>query len=96
VPDLRHQDAPGRQLLRLRGLRRHQRLQLIRRSTRPATTGRRANTLKVPVRRSVGTGKSAMHVTADRAHNQRQVARTTGGRSATDLVLAAVTLLRER
>ena len=28
VPDLRHQDAPGRQLLRLRGLRRHQRLQL--------------------------------------------------------------------
>ena len=28
VPDLRHQDAPGRQLLRLRRLRRHQRLQL--------------------------------------------------------------------
>ena len=29
VHDLRHQDAPGRQLLRLRGLRQHQRLQLI-------------------------------------------------------------------
>ena len=29
VPDLRHQDAPGRQLLRLRRLRRHQRLQLV-------------------------------------------------------------------
>jgi hypothetical protein len=29
VPDLRHQDAPGRQLLRLRRLRLHQRLQLI-------------------------------------------------------------------
>ncbi len=29
VPDLRHQDAPGRQLLRLRGLWLHQRLQLI-------------------------------------------------------------------
>ena len=28
VPDLRHEDAPGRQLLRLRGLRRDQRLQL--------------------------------------------------------------------
>ena len=28
VPDLRHQDAPGRQLLRLRRLRLHQRLQL--------------------------------------------------------------------
>ena len=28
VPDLRHQDAPGGQLLRLRRLRRHQRLQL--------------------------------------------------------------------
>ena len=28
LPDLRHQDAPGRQLLRLRGLRQHQRLQL--------------------------------------------------------------------
>ncbi len=28
LPDLRHQDAPGRQLLRLRGLRLHQRLQL--------------------------------------------------------------------
>ena len=28
VPDLRHQDAPGGQLLRLRGLRLHQRLQL--------------------------------------------------------------------
>ena len=30
VPDLRHQDAPGGQLLRLRRLRRHQRLQLTR------------------------------------------------------------------
>ena len=29
VHDLRHEDAPGRQLLRLRGLRLHQRLQLI-------------------------------------------------------------------
>ena len=29
LPDLRHQDAPGRQLLRLRRLRLHQRLQLI-------------------------------------------------------------------
>ncbi len=29
VHDLRHQDAPGRQLLRLRGLREHQRLQLM-------------------------------------------------------------------
>ena len=29
VPDLRHQDAPGRQLLRLRRLRLHQRLQLV-------------------------------------------------------------------
>ena len=28
VHELRHQDAPGRQLLRLRGLRQHQRLQL--------------------------------------------------------------------
>ena len=28
VHDLRHEDAPGRQLLRLRGLRLHQRLQL--------------------------------------------------------------------
>jgi hypothetical protein len=28
VPDLRNEDAPGRQLLRLRGLRLHQRLQL--------------------------------------------------------------------
>jgi hypothetical protein len=28
VPDLRDEDAPGRQLLRLRGLRLHQRLQL--------------------------------------------------------------------
>ncbi len=28
VPDLRHEDAPGRQLLRVRGLRLHQRLQL--------------------------------------------------------------------
>ena len=30
VHDLRHQDAPGRLLLRLRGLRQHQRLQLMR------------------------------------------------------------------
>ena len=30
LPDLRHEDAPGRQLLRLRGLRLHQRLQLKR------------------------------------------------------------------
>ena len=30
VHELRHQDAPGRQLLRLRGLRQHQRLQLMR------------------------------------------------------------------
>ncbi len=29
LPDLRHQDAPGRQLLRLRRLRLHQRLQLV-------------------------------------------------------------------
>ena len=29
VHDLRHEDAPGRQLLRLRGLRLHQRLQLM-------------------------------------------------------------------
>jgi hypothetical protein len=29
VPHLRHEDAPGRQLLRLRRLRLHQRLQLI-------------------------------------------------------------------
>ena len=29
VHDLRHQDAPGRLLLRLRGLRQHQRLQLV-------------------------------------------------------------------
>ena len=29
VHDLRHQDAPGRLLLRLRGLRQHQRLQLM-------------------------------------------------------------------
>ena len=29
VHELRHEDAPGRQLLRLRGLRQHQRLQLI-------------------------------------------------------------------
>jgi len=28
VHDLRHQDAPGRQLLRLRGMRKHLRLQL--------------------------------------------------------------------
>ena len=34
VHDLRHEDAPGRQLLRLRGLRLHQRLQLmVRRSS---------------------------------------------------------------
>ena len=32
LPHLRHQDAPGGQLLRLRGLRLHQRLQLIRRA----------------------------------------------------------------
>jgi len=29
VPHLRHEDAPSRQLLRLRGMRLHQRLQLI-------------------------------------------------------------------
>ncbi len=32
VHELRHQDAPGRQLLRLRGMRQHQRLQLTRRT----------------------------------------------------------------
>ena len=41
LPHLRHQDAPGRQLLRLRRLRLHQRLQLIRANLRefPAQEG---------------------------------------------------------
>ena len=35
VHDLRHEDAPGRLVLRLRGLRQHQRLQLMTRSGSP-------------------------------------------------------------
>ena len=73
VPDLRHQDAPGRQLLRLRGLRLDQRLQLVPRI--PAQEGRPARPC-VPPECCLAAIRSRRDETATRVlrHRRRGVA----------------------